>query len=67
MIIVIAGGVGVLAAGFAFERVRMAWAGARPARGMHGRITTVRLKVEQIQLLSVVGLFRCGLIAREGA
>jgi len=29
--------------------------------------TTVRLKVEQIQLLSVVGLFRCGLIAREGA
>jgi len=31
------------------------------------RGTTVRLKNEQIQLLSVVGLFSCGLIAREGA
>jgi hypothetical protein len=30
-------------------------------------VTPVRLKVEQIQLLSVAGLFRCGLIAREGA
>ena len=30
-------------------------------------ITTVRLKVEQNQLLSVVGLFGCGLIGLEGA
>ena len=32
-----------------------------------GYITTVRLKVEQNQLLSVVGLFGCGLIGLEGA
>jgi len=37
------------------------------ARSSISTHTTVRLKVEQIQLLSVVGLFRCGLIAREGA
>lgn len=67
MIIVIAGGVGVLAAGFAFERVRMAWAGARPARGMHGRITTVRLKVEQIQLVSDVEHVVLGCIGLQGA
>ena len=30
-------------------------------------VTTVRLKVEQNQLLGVVGLFGCGLIGLEGA